>query len=263
MRQELLAALERYDPEALGVYRLEGKALLFSSLLEFHGLLVNGEWQRMPLPRSPLNEVLATSRPFFGQEAMEYRTGTQTRIGAFLGIKEYPTPTAPGMFGALLTAPFPFVLTQSFTFLAKSTATDMMSRQHHRMAAAGDLAVSQAAELEDALDDLMSNRFVVGDHHFSLQVLDDAGEAVAEVEGRRRLKQLNDHVARARYLLGDTGMVVAREDLALEAAFWRSCRGILATAAARPPSPVATSRPCPPSTISRRGGRRATTGARP
>ncbi|MDM0058974.1 VirB4 family type IV secretion/conjugal transfer ATPase [Variovorax fucosicus] len=224
-RQELLAALERYDPEPLGVYRLEGTPALFSSLLEFHALLINGEWQRMPLPRAPLNEVLATTRPFFGNEAMEYRTGTQTRIGAFLGIKEYPTPTAPGMFGSLLTAPFPFVLTQSFTFLGKGTATDMMSRQHNRMAAAGDMAVSQAEELKDALDDLMSNRFVVGDHHFTLHVLADTFDGVSEAEGRPRLKQLNDNVARARYLLGDTGMVVAREDLALEAAFWAQLPG--------------------------------------
>jgi type IV secretion system protein VirB4 len=224
-RQELLAALERYDPEPLGIYRLPGKDVLFSSLLEFHGLLVNGEWQRMPLPRAPLNEVLATTRPFFGNEAMEYRTGTQTRIGAFLGIKEYPTPTAPGMFGSLLTAPFPFVLTQSFTFLGKGTATDMMSRQHNRMAAAGDMAVSQAEELKDALDDLMSNRFVVGDHHFTLHVLADTFDGLSEAEGRPRLKQLNDNVARARYLLGDTGMVVAREDLALEAAFWAQLPG--------------------------------------
>ncbi|KIQ35376.1 conjugal transfer protein [Variovorax paradoxus] len=225
LREELLAALERYDPQPLGIYQLPGKDAHFSSLAEFHGLLVNGEWQRMPLTRSPLNEVLATTRPFFGNEAMEYRTGTQTRIGAFLGIKEYPTPTAPGMFSGLLTAPFPFVLTQSFTFLSRSTATDMMSRQHHRMAAAGDLAVSQAEELKDALDDLVSNRFVVGDHHFTLQVLADASDASDQAEGRRRVKELNDNVARARYLLGDTGMVVAREDLALEAAFWAQLPG--------------------------------------
>jgi type IV secretion system protein VirB4 len=225
LRQELLAALERYDPDVLGIYRTDGKDALFSSLVEFHGLLINGEWRRMPLPRAPLNEVLATTRPFFGNEAMEYRTGTQTRIGAFLGIKEYPTPTAPGMFSALLTAPFSFVLTQSFTFLSKGSATDMMSRQHHRMAAAGDLAVSQAEELKDALDDLMSNRFVMGDHHFSLHVLADTYDGVSEAEGRHRLKELNDNVAQARYLLGDTGMVVAREDLALEAAFWAQLPG--------------------------------------
>ncbi|RST50031.1 VirB4 family type IV secretion/conjugal transfer ATPase [Variovorax sp. MHTC-1] len=224
-RQELLAALERYDPEALGIYRLQGSSGLFSSLLEFQGLLINGEWQRMPLAGAPLNEVLATTRPFFGNEAMEYRTATEARIGAFLGIKEYPTPTAPGMFSALLTAPFPFVLTQSFTFLAKGTAMDMMSRQRNRMAAAGDMAVSQTQELDDALDDLASNRFVVGDHHFTLHVLADALDGVGEAQRRPRLKQLNDNIARARYLLGDTGMVVAREDLALEAAFWAQLPG--------------------------------------
>lgn len=223
-RQELIAALDRYDPEPLGIYR-SSDGVLFSSLLEFYGLLVNGEWQRMPLPRAPLDAVLATSRPFFGNEAMEYRMLTQTRIGAFLGIKEYPTPTAPGMFGPLLMAPFPFVLTQSFTFLPKGHAVDLMTRQYRRMQASGDLAVSQAEELKDALDDLVSNKFVVGDHHFTLHVLADAFDGVQEAEGRPRLKQLNDHIAKARFLLGDTGMVVAREDLALEAAFWAQLPG--------------------------------------
>jgi type IV secretion system protein VirB4 len=223
-RQELLTALDRYDPESLGIYKSDD-GVLFSSLLEFYGLLVNGEWQHIPLPRAPLNEVLATSRPFFGNEAMEYRMLTQTRIGAFLGIKEYPTPTAPGMFSSLLTAPFPFVLTQSFTFLPKGSASDLMTRQFRRMQASGDLAVSQAEELKDALDDLVSNKFVVGDHHFTLHVLADAFDGVKEAEGRPRLKQLNDNIAKARFLLGDTGMVVAREDLAMEAAFWAQLPG--------------------------------------
>ncbi len=233
-RQELLAALDRYDPEPLGIY-CGPQERLFSSTLEFLALLVNGEWQRMPLPRSPVNEVLATSRPFFGHEAMEYRTTVHTRVGAFLGVKEYPTPTAPGMFNALLTAPFPFVLTQSFTFLPKATAVDMMARQLRRMRAAGDLALSQAAELGDALDDLTSNRFVVGDHHFTLHVLADAFDGVKEAEGTARLKQLNDHVAQARYLLGETGMVVAREDLALEAAFWAQLPGNFALRSRKAP----------------------------
>ena len=223
-RQELLTALDRYDPEPLGIYKSDS-GVLFSSLLEFYAFLINGEWQRMPLPRAPLNEVLATSRPFFGNEAMEYRTLTQTRIGAFLGIKEYPTPTAPGMFSGLLTAQFPFVLTQSFTFIAKGTAVPLMERTINRMISSGDLAKSQIAQLKQALDDLVSNKFVVGDYHFTLHVLADAFDGVKEAEGRPRLKQLNDNIAKARFLLGDTGMVVAREDLAMEAAFWAQLPG--------------------------------------
>jgi type IV secretion system protein VirB4 len=129
------------------------------------------------------------------------------------------------MVNRLLTAPFPFVLTQSFTFLPKSTAQGLLSRQYHRMTNAGDLAISQAEALKAALDQLSSNEFVMGDHHFSLQVMTEpvAAEDVSECEGAMRA--LNEGVALARAWLGETGMVVAREDLAMEAAFWAQLPG--------------------------------------
>ena len=220
LRQTVAASLARYEPELLGVYA-QGERR-YSSLLEFLGFLLNGEWQRFALPRAPISEVLATSRLLFGSETIEYRTPTQTRFGAVLGIKEYPTPTVTGMYDALLSAPFAFVLTQSFTFLSKATGQGLLQRQHARMANAGDFAVSQAEELIDALDALTSNEFVMGDHHFTLQVLADAPAGVTE---ERRFGVLNDDVALARALLADTGMTVAREDLALEAAFWAQLPG--------------------------------------
>jgi type IV secretion system protein VirB4 len=219
LAQTLCASLTRYEPELLGTYRRG--SVWGSSLLEYLGLLVNGEWQRMPLPRGPLNETLATTRLFFGTETIEYRMPSETRVGAMLGIKEYPTPTTVGMFDPLLSAPFPFVLTQSFAFLNKATGQALLQRQYNRMANAGDFAVSQAEELKDALDALTSNEFVMGDHHFTLQVLADVDGSA----GGGRLKLLNDRVALARSLLADTGMLVAREDLALEAAFWAQLPG--------------------------------------
>jgi len=246
----LLASLARYEPELLGTYRDADR--WYSSLLEYFGLLVNGEWQRMPLPVSALNEVLATSRLFFGAETIEYRTPTRTRFGAILGIKEYPTPTTVGMFNRLLSVPFPLLLTQSFAFLSKAAGQGLLQRQCVRMANAGDFAISQAAALRGALDALTSNEFVMGDHHFSLQVLCDApeelpGKLTGELEDDARsmmgkdwqesaqqeaparaswrLRALNDHVAQARSILADTGMTVAREDLALEPAFWAQLPG--------------------------------------
>jgi type IV secretion system protein VirB4 len=223
LAQTLAASLARYEPELLGSYRF-GKVWC-SSLLEYLGLLVNGEWQRSPLPNGPLNQALATTRLYFGTEAIEYRTPTRTRVGAMLGIKEYPTPSVVGMYNRLLSAPFAFVLTQSFTFLTKGTGQSLLQRQYNRMANAGDFAVSQASELKDALDALTSNEFVMGDHHFSLQILGDIAEADADAAGASRLKPLNDHIALARSFLADTGMLVAREDLALEAAFWAQLPG--------------------------------------
>jgi len=223
LSQTVRASLARYEPELLGAYRVGTS--WYSSVLEYFAALVNGEWQRMPLPRAPVNEALTTTRLFFGAEAIEYRTPTGTRVGAILGIKEYPTPAVVGMYDRLLSAPFSFVLTQSFTFLTKGASQGLLQRQFNRLQNAGDFAVSQAIELKEALDALTSNEFVMGDHHFCLQVLADVSDESANPLDCARLKILNDYVALARSYLADTGMTVAREDLALEAAFWAQLPG--------------------------------------
>jgi type IV secretion system protein VirB4 len=231
--QQLLAALARYEPERLGVRARSGRTC--SELLEFLGVLINGERQPIPLPQAPVREVLATTRVLFGSEALEYRLPTDIRLAAMLGIKEYPTPTVVGMYDALLAAPFPFVLTQSFSFLTKAAGQGLMQRQYARMSNAGDFAVSQAEELVDALDALTANDFVMGDHHFTLQVLADGEEGGRAGSSEGRLKRLNDHVALARTLLADAGMTVAREDLALEAAYWAQLPGNFAYRPRRAP----------------------------
>ena len=223
LTQTLAASLARYEPVLLGTY--QRGSVWYSSLLEYLGLLINGEWQRVPLPSGPLNHALATSRLFFGTEAIEYRSPTATRVGATLGIKEYPSLSVVGMYDRLLSVPFAFVLTQSFAFLTKASGQSLLQRQFNRMANAGDFAVSQAAELEDALDALTSNEFVMGDHHYSLQVLAEVADVGVDAAAGGRLKDLNDGIALARSLLADTGMLVAREDLALEAAFWAQLPG--------------------------------------
>ena len=223
LSQTLNASLARYEPELLGTYRSAG--IWCSSLLEYLGMLINGEWQRVALPAGPIGRALATTRLFFGTEAIEYRSPTATRVGAMLGIKEYPTPSVAGMYNRLLSAPFAFVLTQSFSFLTKAAGQALLQRQFNRMTNAGDFALSQAEELKDALDALTSNEFVMGDHHFSLQVLADAAEAPPGAVQGGRLRFLNEHIALARSILADTGMLVAREDLALEAAFWAQLPG--------------------------------------
>jgi len=221
LAQTLLASLEHYEPEHLGVREHNGR--MYSEPLEFLGLLINGEQVAVPLPRAALHQVLATTRPLFGTEIVEFRTASETQFGAFLGIKEYPTPTLVGMFDALLKAPFAFVLTQSFSFLSKAAGQSLLQRQHARMSNAGDFAVSQAEELVEAMDALASNEFVMGDHHLTLQVRDE-GRRVPESPAQR-IVRLNESVAQARALLADVGMTVAREDLALEAAFWAQLPG--------------------------------------
>ena len=126
------------------------------------------------------------------------------------------------------------MLTQSFAFLSKAASQGLLQRQYNQMVNAGDFAVSQAEQLKDALDELTSNQFVMGDHHFTLQVLTrPRGAKDARSTNEQRLKTLNDDVALARAMLADTGAITAREDLALEAAFWAQLPGCFCDAAAQ------------------------------
>jgi type IV secretion system protein VirB4 len=207
-----LAALDRYEPDLLGCYEHNG--LMFSEVLEFLAFLINGEWRRFPLPRAEIRDILTTSRPFFGKGGLLSLKGpTTTQYGGMLTIQEYPAMTCPGILNDLLGMPFELVVTQSFTFLSKPVAVGRMKRQQARMVNAGDVAVSQIEDIDDALDDLTSNRFVMGTHHLSVFV-----RAFDQ-------KALNEHISETGAVLSEAGMKWAREDSGIAGAFYAQLPG--------------------------------------
>jgi type IV secretion system protein VirB4 len=209
--RDLAQYLGRYAPRALTVYERAGQA--FSEPMELIGLLLTGRHAPAPLVRGHLGSAAYSVRLIFGREALEIRDIAETRFAAMFGIKEYPATTRPGLWNGLLSARFPLVVSQSFGFLSKAAARAVMERKQNQMLSARDRATSQTAGLSDALDDLMSNRFAMGDHQASILVYGDDPASLA------------DHLSKARASLADSGLVTAREDLALEAAFWAQFPG--------------------------------------
>ena len=104
---------------------------------------------------------------------MAFKGPTRTQYAGIVTIQEYPSITCPGILNDLLGMPFEFVLAQSFTFLSKPVAVGRMKRQQARLINAGDVATSQVDDIDDALDDLTSNRFVMGAHSLSLVIKAD------------------------------------------------------------------------------------------
>lgn len=209
--RDLAQYLGRYGVTPLKLYEHNG--LWFSEPMEMLRLVLTGEPERGPLVRGHAGAALYTTRVIFGREALEIRDAADERYAGMFGVKEYPAVTRPGLWDELLSARFPLVASQSFSFLSKSAARAVMERKQNQMTSARDRAASQIAGLDDALDDLMSNRFVMGDHQASVLVYGKTPTA------------LGDHMSKARAMLADSGLVVAREDLALEAAFWAQFPG--------------------------------------
>ncbi|UGY11758.1 VirB4 family type IV secretion/conjugal transfer ATPase (plasmid) [Bradyrhizobium septentrionale] len=210
--RDMVAALERYGAHALGLAERDG--ITFSEPMELLHAVASGEWMPMPLPQGPIGPALYSNRVIFGREAIEIRSAGGSRFAGMFGLKEYPASTRPGLLNALLSAPFELVVTQSFAFLSKADAKTVLTRKQNQLVSAQDPAASQIDELGDALDDLESNRFALGDHHLSLQIY------------AATPSQLQDHMSVARRTLADAGAVVAREDLGLEAAYWAQLPGL-------------------------------------
>ncbi|WP_419756232.1 VirB4 family type IV secretion/conjugal transfer ATPase [Brevundimonas sp.] len=209
--RDLAQYLQRYRPRPLGLTQRDG--LWFSEPMEALRLVLTGRPGEIPLVHGHLGDALYTVRAIFGRETMELRDVADTRFGAMLAIKEYPATTRPGLWNALLTAPFGFVASQSFAFLSKPAARAILERKQNQMVSARDRAASQVESLDAALDDLVSNRFAMGEHQASVLLLSDTPEA------------LGPQVSKARAMLAESGLVVAREDLGLEGAFWAQFPG--------------------------------------
>lgn len=210
---DVAAGLKRFAPRVLSLHELDG--ILFSEPSEFLHQLVGGRREPVPLTEGRISSAIYSDRVIFGRETVEIRHEAETRYAGMFGFKEYPATTRSGMLDGILTAPFELVLTQSFAFTSKADARTIMGRKQNQMVSAADKAASQIEELGEAMDDLESNRFVMGEHHLGLAVFAPT------------VKELADHMAKARAHLTSGGAVVAREDLGLEAAWWAQLPGNL------------------------------------
>ncbi|AQX20730.1 type IV secretion system protein VirB4 [Bartonella sp. CDC_skunk] len=211
LSQDLIQGLECYGARLLSTY--EYNDVVFSEQSEFLHQLVGGRRERIPLTFGTIASTIYSDRVIFGKEIIEIRHESNERFVGMFGWKEYPSKTRPGMTDGLLTAPFEFILTQSFVFKSKAVASAIMSRKQNQMINVADRASSQIDGLDEALDDLESNRFVLGEHHLSLAVFSD------------RPQELTEYLSKARSYLTNGGAVIAREDLGLEAAWWAQLPG--------------------------------------
>lgn len=209
---KLEASLRRYAPRTLGLIKNK-RDVICSEPMTFLRELISGDRELCPLVNGPIGNAVYTDRVLFGREAFEIRHAGGSTVGGILGMKDHAPETRPTMFDELLSAPFRFVLAQSFRFLNKGSQLEEMALRQGRMANANDAGLSQADELTDARDELMSNAWVMGEHNLSLTVFADT---MAEKQAA-----MND----ASRMMSDCGIVVAREDLGIESAFWAQLPG--------------------------------------
>lgn len=212
MTSRVVSTLRDYKPHLLGAVMKD--AGVFSELLEFLGRLVNcGASSPMLAPNMEICKYLPTHRLYFGKRAIEVRGPNGSRYAGLVSIKEYSQQTSATMLDGFLQMPFELIISQSFSFIDRTSAITQMKLQQNRMIAAQDVAVSQIHEISRALDDAMSGAIGFGKHHLTVLVVEDTP------------RQLEVALAMAATELGNAGVIPVREKVNMEPAYWAQLPG--------------------------------------
>lgn len=191
----------------------EGTLSLYSEPLEFIHFLVNRFWQSIPLGFKKSAATVLTSRIQVERDHLTITNRTGNHRAGILSIKEYVNGTAAGMLDGLLTLPVEMIITQSFEFISKSSATALLQMQQRRLVNSGDLAASQIDEINDAVDQLVANEFCMGSHHMTLTVFGNSK------------RNMDDNLSRCEGELSEFGLITTKEALGVEACFWAQLPG--------------------------------------
>lgn len=206
--QSILTSLASYNAAILEFEeRADG---VFSPALSFLSYLINNEDMPMRLPHGGIDSALPRKRVSFGKDTFEIRgaKSKDIKLGAMLSIKEYAENTAAGMLDALLKLPHEFIVTQSFSCVARGAALTKMRDTKRKMIAGEDGAVSLELALDTAIDNTASGISSFGEHHLSICVT------------AKNTTALDTAVSDVINSFVPLGIIAVREDLNLEPVYW-------------------------------------------
>lgn len=207
------SGLKRFETTPLEMLDPEPSGQVFSDQLAFYGFLTNGVWRRVAVQQSTIRNYLPTSRIFFAGEKLEIRRPDQQLFVGMLDFKDYPSDSGPGVLNTLFDCRFAFIETHSFSIYSKSDGKSALKTQQGQLIASEDAAGNQIEAMNKALEQLIDGKFVMGEYHYSLAVID------------ADLDQITKHLAQAETAINDAGFQVVQIDLLADAAWYAQLPG--------------------------------------
>ncbi|HAU0790203.1 TPA: VirB4 family type IV secretion/conjugal transfer ATPase [Legionella pneumophila] len=203
----------------------------YSELLEFLSLVVNAG-QALPhpqpeyappisdtipstfkreiqYPEGHLGQYLSRFQLLFG-EYVQFQGNTlnECTFGTLLSLKKYPTDTVSILLDNLLSLDCEFISTHTFAPIGRDSALDKITKKRSKLINAEDKALSQMNALTELEDGIASETVLLGAHHHTLMLLAPNTE------------QLDELILEATKRYASSGIVVVKETLGQEPAFW-------------------------------------------
>ncbi|HAU0815426.1 TPA: VirB4 family type IV secretion/conjugal transfer ATPase [Legionella pneumophila] len=226
--EQLQANLNPFGATILGK---QDEVFGFSELLQFLGLVVNAGQtasfkhpvysppiansipqtfkQEIKYPEGHLGQYLSTCQLLFG-ECIQFQGNTQQDclFGAMLSLKKYPTNTVSILLDSMLSLDCEFIATHTFAPIGRDSALDTISKKRSKLLSAEDKALSQTTALSDLEDGVASETLLLGAHHHTVMLLAPSKSL------------LDAAILEATKRYGSAGIVVVKETLGQEPAFW-------------------------------------------
>lgn len=211
--------VKKYQPVILGVHPEVFKdeetgaehEYMYCEALRFYNYLLTREDRKISVRKTRISDYIGNQRLFFSNQGefgeLRKISGKNDFFG-MLDVKEYPEFTGAGHLNNLMKLPFEFILSQSFNCLSKQSAKGFLKTQQKMLRDAKDMAESQIQGLYQAMDDLESGRFVMGEHYLTIQIFGND------------IKQTAKNLDVAYSTMTDLEFVMTRCDLSLESAFF-------------------------------------------
>jgi type IV secretion system protein VirB4 len=212
IRDRIVNGFNQYKATLLGIRSNQNGN--FSEVCEFLGKIANlGYKQNMLVPRGRICDYINTKRLYFGSKVIEVFSANYHKYASMISIKEYRPATYAGILDGFLRMPCELIITQSYTFTDRMSAISKMQLQQRRLMQAEDVAISQVAEIDEALDSAMSGVFAFGLHHCTVMCVSDD------------MRILDNLTSQAIVEFANIGVMAVRENLNLEPAFWAQFPG--------------------------------------
>ena len=209
------AGLRMYGPTRLGLVK-DAKGIWHNQINKAFHVILNNSYRQIPVSRGVCGRNIDPYDVEYGDRDWAVNTGSTTaKLGTSYSLMGYPAQESPVMFDTLLSAPFPFTLTNSAQFLNSSKMLEWLSVHTKKMLSGNDAAKSQQAQLLKQQDRLQSRDNIWCSHHFSLTVFSD-----------KDLRDLDSKAVEAETLLANAGINPVRENSkALKAARYGTLPG--------------------------------------
>ncbi|EOC6529125.1 VirB4 family type IV secretion/conjugal transfer ATPase [Campylobacter jejuni] len=171
----LEANLKDFNPTLLKVYSKDNQ--FYSKQLEFYNYLLSGKFNPVRILKTPIYNYLNGNLQNiqFSHDTIQLNSNDGSkRFARAIEIKDYTNETFAGILDILMYLDIEYIITQSFSPIARIDAKSAISKQKKQLIATEDDGFSQVAQIDEALDQLTNGEISFGKYHFSILIFGDS-----------------------------------------------------------------------------------------